>query len=97
MSESLSVAEAKSRFSELLGRVSIGKERFVIEKHGKPVGAIVGIEDLTQLEARADAKPGGLLATVGLFADFDEWEEIMEEVMRSRQDQIGREISVDFE
>ena len=47
--EAISVAEAKSRFSELLSRASAG-ERFVIQRRERPVAALISASDLTRLE-----------------------------------------------
>jgi prevent-host-death family protein len=50
VTKSISVAEAKARFSELVNRESYGGERFLIQRRGKPVGAIISVEDLARLE-----------------------------------------------
>jgi len=36
----VSVVKAKREFSELLGRVSVGKETFTITRHGKPMAVL---------------------------------------------------------
>jgi prevent-host-death family protein len=46
----LSVVEAKRRFSELLNRVVYGHERIVISRRGKPVAAVVSLDELARLE-----------------------------------------------
>lgn len=53
MATRLSVNEAKTRLSEYLNRVNYRGERFVVERHGKPVGALVSLEDLAKLEDEA--------------------------------------------
>ncbi|TAH53308.1 MAG: type II toxin-antitoxin system Phd/YefM family antitoxin [Chloroflexota bacterium] len=50
MSKSVSVAEAKNNFSDLLNRVIYRRERIIVSKHGKPVGALISTKDLEQLE-----------------------------------------------
>ena len=40
MKSEVSIAEAKSRFSELINRVAYGGERIVITKHGKPIAVL---------------------------------------------------------
>lgn len=45
--------EAKTHLSEYLSRVHYRGERVVIERHGKPVAALVGMEDLERLEETA--------------------------------------------
>ena len=51
----MTVAEAKNRFSDVLRRAEYGGERVVVERHGKPVAAIVSTEDLRRLEAADDS------------------------------------------
>ena len=51
----LTVAEAKNRFSDVLRRAEYGGERVIVERHGKPVAAIVSTDDLRRLEAADDA------------------------------------------
>ena len=38
--ETISIAEAKKTFSELLGKVAYGKKRIVITKRGKPMALL---------------------------------------------------------
>ena len=47
--ETLNVAEAKSRFSELLSRAAAG-ERFVIQRRERPLAALIGASELERLE-----------------------------------------------
>lgn len=49
--ERVGAYEAKTHFSDYLNRVRYRGERIVIERHGKPVAALVGMEDLKALEA----------------------------------------------
>ena len=65
----LGVGEAKKRFSELMSRVAYKRERFLIERHGKPMVAVVSAEDLERLE-REPVAPKGLLAAVGAWAEY---------------------------
>jgi prevent-host-death family protein len=51
----MTVAEAKNRFSDVLRRAEYGGERVIVERHGKPVAAIVSTEDLRRLETTDDA------------------------------------------
>jgi prevent-host-death family protein len=50
----LNAARVREQFAEALNRVGYGKERVVIERHGKPVAALVPIEDLETLRALED-------------------------------------------
>ncbi len=55
------VSKARQDFPDLLNRASYGKERIVIEKHGKPIAVIISPEDLQRLEAFEDAVDSALL------------------------------------
>ncbi|MBX9254859.1 type II toxin-antitoxin system Phd/YefM family antitoxin [Desmonostoc muscorum CCALA 125] len=61
MSDRISATEARANFQELINRVEYKGERIVIERHGKAVVAIVGLEDLKRLEALEDAIDSELL------------------------------------
>jgi prevent-host-death family protein len=52
--ESINVAEAKSRFSELMSRTASG-ERFILFRRERPVAALIGTADLERLERSARA------------------------------------------
>jgi len=86
MEKSISVAETKRRFSELMGRVVFSGERFVIERSGKPMAALVSIEDLKALSKDSPGgKRRGLLAAVGAWEDFEYLDVVIEEIYRSRK------------
>jgi prevent-host-death family protein len=52
--ETINVAEAKSRFSELISRAASG-ERFIIQRRERPVAALIGAKELEQLERTSRA------------------------------------------
>ncbi|HSF80231.1 MAG TPA: type II toxin-antitoxin system prevent-host-death family antitoxin [Anaerolineales bacterium] len=52
--ETIKVAEAKSRFSELISRAATG-ERFIIQRRERPVAALIGAAELERLERTARA------------------------------------------
>ena len=52
--ETINVAEAKSRFSELISRAASG-ERFVIQRRERPVAALIGAAELERLERTSRA------------------------------------------
>ena len=58
---STTVSEARNNFPELLNRVGYGQERILIKRHGKPVAAMVSVEDLNRLQALEDAIDSALL------------------------------------
>ena len=50
VAEKVRVTEAKAQLSALMARVGYGEERFVIERRGRPLAALVSVEDLARLE-----------------------------------------------
>jgi prevent-host-death family protein len=82
MTEIYGVAEAKRRFAELIDRVRDG-ERVVVTRHGKPAVAIVppGAVDV-RLPA---GRPTGFAALAGALEDVEGFDEVMDEVVRSRR------------
>jgi prevent-host-death family protein len=52
--ESINVADAKSRFSELISRAASG-ERFIIQRREHPVAALIGAAELERLERTSRA------------------------------------------
>ena len=90
MTDVLSVAEAKRRFSELIERVGRG-ERFLVTRRGKPVLAVV-----PAWEAASEERPKkrGLLAVMGVLEGVegaDEWYEDMQRIVADRENQLPRE------
>ena len=47
--KTLNVVETKSKFSDYLSRAASG-ERFIIQRRGRKLAALIGVEDLAQLE-----------------------------------------------
>ncbi|MFQ5853606.1 MAG: type II toxin-antitoxin system Phd/YefM family antitoxin [Candidatus Binatia bacterium] len=97
MTQGISVVEAKKRFSELLARAAYSRERFVIERRGKPMAALIGLKDLNLLEEKKaqEQEPQGLLAAAQALADYEGFEEIMAEVYRSRWQSDSRKVKLD--
>lgn len=50
----ISTTEARAHFSELINRVSFGKERIQLERQGKPLAVIMSLEDLKLFEELED-------------------------------------------
>ena len=94
MSTSVGVGEAKRRLSELMSRVVYRGERFVIERRGKPMVALVSAEDLARLEQEPVA-PGGLLAALGAWADFEEIDELLADIYQRRLEARDRGVRLD--
>lgn len=52
--EAINTSIARDSMSDIINRVSYGKERIVIKRHGKELVALVPIEDLRLLEELED-------------------------------------------
>jgi prevent-host-death family protein len=46
----MAASAAREEFAEVLNRVAYGKERIVLHRHGKPLVALIPVEDLQLLE-----------------------------------------------
>jgi len=87
----ISAAEVKSRFSELLSRST--QERFIITRRGRQVAALVSINDLRIIEQYEERQ--GLAAVAGKWPGFDEVAESMSDLSRLReQGGEGRDVSL---
>ena len=49
MSEKVSTADVRLRIGDMLNRVALRQDEFVIERKGKPMAALVSVERLEQL------------------------------------------------
>ena len=87
MTKRVSVAEVKRKFSDVVGAVRHGSQRFVIERRGTPVAAIVPIADLATLEGKGAR---GVLALVGAFRDAKDLPPILDRIVETRATQRRR-------
>ncbi len=84
----ISVADAKRRFADVLGTVRYQGERYVVERNGTPMAALVPLTDLP--ESTGEQLRPGFLALVGAFEDAPEYAESLAEVVRTRGAQRSR-------
>ena len=94
MENVLSVANAKKHLSEIMSRVAYNNERFLIQRRGKPMAALVSAEDLARLEQEPKAGQG-LLAAVGAWSEFDELDQMVEDIYKQRREALDREVNLD--
>ena len=52
----MAASAAREEFAEVLNRVAYGKERIVLHRHGKPLVAIIPVEDLQLLQRLIEAE-----------------------------------------
>lgn len=100
MGKRVSAAEAKAHLSELMAQVAYGGQRVIIERRGKPMAALVSIDELRRLEREAPADVGalGALALLGAWADAVSDEEIdalVEHIYAERERDTGRPVRLE--
>jgi len=57
MTRTVSISDAKSRLSELVGRTMYAGDSIIVERHGKAVAVIIPIEDYRELEKTKHEQP----------------------------------------
>lgn len=86
MSKNIGVAEVKKSFSAVISEVSLKGEHFVIEKKGKPMAALVSVQELQQIEGlKGREKNKGLLAAIGAWEDFEGLENVVSAIYKGRK------------
>jgi prevent-host-death family protein len=101
MTLTVDTSQMKAQLSEFIGRVTFGRERVLVLRRGKPVAALVSVEDLRRLEGtdqtQATAeKPAEhpIMRVYGRWAGPDDWDTILEEIYADRLASTGREIEL---
>jgi prevent-host-death family protein len=99
VSTRVSAARAKAHFSELVARVAFGGERFVIERRGKPLAALVSATDLERVERGSLEAPAplGALALVGGWGELGDadLDALVESIYAQRERDSGRPVDLD--
>lgn len=84
MGRSMSVAEAKAHFSECVREAEDGAS-VLVTRRGRPVVAIVSVDDVETLaRLRASGPAGGLASVAGRFADAPEFADALDAIVRTR-------------
>ncbi len=84
MRETVSVADAKSRFAECVRRAEAGNV-VVLSRHGKAVAALVPAGDVDRLERLKAAGPGrGLVSLAGGWKGSQQLVDLLTSKKRSR-------------
>ncbi len=99
MAEKVKATEAKAHLSALMARVGYGGERFVIERRGRPLAALVGVEDLERLEKErgvTTSRPLGAIALVGAWGEAEEQDldAVLDEIYAERERDTGRPVDL---
>ena len=99
MTRTVSATAAKAGLAALMGAVEVGGEPIIIERRGRPVVALVRVDDLHPV---TDGPPGdppfrGFLTLVGAWADASEGEidAFLEAVYSARESDQGRAVALE--
>ena len=87
---SIPAAEAKKHLPDYLSRSAHGECRVIVTRRGRPMAAIVSIDDLRELEQSEER--AGLASIVGKWKGFDEIAEDVESARSSGGS--GRDVSL---
>ena len=92
MTQTISVAKAKSHFSEILAKVKFTKKKIIITKRNKPIAAIVDLDYLNKLDKKN--KKIGLISVVGNWKESELIIKDINKIYNSRNMDKGRNVSL---
>ena len=99
MARRVSAAQAKAQLSALSAEVAHGGQRIVIERHGRPMVALVRVDDLDLLgqDEATSGRPHGALALAGAWREVDDedLESLVEEIYAAREKDAGRQVDLE--
>lgn len=99
MAKRVSAAQAKAHFSALMAEVAHGAQHFIIERRGKPLAALVSVDDLERLEQGqpTTARPLGALALVGAWQEVEDRdvEALIADIYARRKRDRGRRVELE--
>jgi prevent-host-death family protein len=72
----LPASQVRGRWAEVVDRVRVRGERVVVERNGRPVVAVVSIEDLDAIERLEDAIDRRAARAALARGNFIPWEEV---------------------
>lgn len=81
--EPVTTRELRDKLSELVGRCAYGGDRFVVKRHGKPLAAIVPLEDMyvaQYVEGQLDSAEYQRALEAGELEKTRPWSEIKAEL-----------------
>jgi prevent-host-death family protein len=90
----VSAAHAKAELASLVAKAAYQGERFIIERRGKPLAALVSVDDLDALERSEQASPTplGALAVLGAWGEIEDEEidRLIASIYEARSADTGR-------
>ena len=72
MAKTIGIAKAREELAELVNQVAFGGERYVVERRGKPLAALIGADEYRQLtELLAEVGVNGQVRGIPVRIRFD--------------------------
>ena len=94
----VSTSRAKASLSSLMNDAANGR-RVIIERRGKPLAALVGVDDLEVIERDlpASAHPKGALVLIGAWSELEDgdMDSLVTEIYARRLVDTGREVELE--
>ncbi len=95
-------ADVKTRLSEFINRVLYRDERIIISRRGKPIAALISLEDLHRLEALEREEKRGdepeaahaIMQAYGGWSARDDLDDLVAEIYADRETASGREVNL---
>lgn len=98
MTTRVSVAKAKAELSALMAAVAYQGQHVIIERRGRPMAALVSVDDLEQIcrERAASSRPRGAVALIGAWSDADDREidAMVADIYSARAQDTGRQVEL---
>src|SRR3954470_11223832 len=99
MTQRVSVAQAKAQLSALMAQAAYGGQHIIIERRGKPLAALISVDELERLEEPAKTTPSVQIPPwIGAWGDLMTDEEIdtfIADVYAARERDLGRPVELD--
>ncbi len=99
VAERVAAAKAKAQLSALVAEVAYGGKHFVIERRGKPLAALVSVEELERLEQGLvpPVGPLGALALMGAWKDVgdEKIDRLIKDIYTDRSKDAGRSVRLE--
>ena len=99
MAISVSDDEAKAGLSALISEVIYGGQRVIIQRRGKPLAALVSLDDLALIEREqaGAARPQGALALVGAWSEIEDEDidSLVQDIYAQRAGDSGRPVELE--
>ncbi len=99
MAKRIRLGDAKAKFSAIVDEVLHDREHYIIERRGRPVAAIVRVEECERIESAQGnvLRPAGALALVGAWGEVDDRviDAFLQDVFAGRERDTGRRITLE--